>query len=739
MPIRRSATRSPARRKPATLPHNVANALVIKEEDVFFLCQPNGQVPLGNQDGFGLYWRDCCFLNGYEVRIAGLHPNPLASTAAQGFMAEFELTNAQGSGGSQNTLQQQQVGLLWRRAIDNSRRALHDCLELTNFGVRTADFPLDFDFAAHFDDVFEIRGLEPRKRGRSLRPRWSKGVLYFPYRGADAIFRVLEVHFSPAARRSGPTGARLQLRIPPGKTERVQVSLLVSESKQPSEARPQKRARFAFPAIASRLQKSAHGDFQRNTEVRSGSDLLTGVIQRSLRDLRVLRSRLDRLEFIAAGLPWYGTLFGRDSIIAALQLLAYDPSIAGQTLRLLAAYQGGKSDDWRDEQPGKILHELRRGELANLNEIPQTPYFGSVDSTPLFLILLAEYVRWTGDLALFRRLHGNVERAFAWIDRYGDRAGNGYLSYQSQSAKGLSNQGWKDSGDSIMNGDGSLATPPIALVEVQGYVYLAKQGIADLYHRSGDHATAARLRGEAAGLRARFNRDFWLRDQRFYALALEKNGRPAAVIASNPGQALWSGICDPDKARATANRLLQPDLFSGWGVRTLSSEERRYNPIGYHLGTVWPHDNAIILAGLRRYGFAQQACAIFTGISQASATFTNHRLPELFCGFSRQQYASPVRYPVACHPQAWAAGSVPWMLTSLLGLEPQALAGRLAVRAPNLPSWIPDVELRGLRVGRAQVDLRFERTADGPASVQVLRQRGKLEIDIEDTAEQSAA
>lgn len=726
-------------RKAAAVPHNVASALVIKEEDVFFLCQPNGQVPLGNQDGFGLYWRDCCFLNGYEVRIAGLPPNPLASTSASGFMAEFELTNAQGSDAGKDTLHQQQVGVFWRRAIDNGRRALHDSLELTNFGVRPAVFPLTFDFAAHFDDVFEIRGLEPRKRGRALRPRWSKGVLYFSYRGADGVFRTIEVHFSPAARPSGRSGAQLHLRIAPGKTARVQVSLLLSELKRQSEARPQKRAHFQFPAIAARLQQSAHGDFQRNTEVRSGSDLLTSVIKRSLRDLRVLRSRLDRLQFIAAGLPWYGTLFGRDSIIAALQLLAYDPSIAGQTLRLLAAYQGSKSDGWRDEQPGKILHELRRGELANLNEIPQTPYFGSVDSTPLFLILMAEYVRWTGDLALFRRLHGNVERAFAWIDRYGDRDGDGYLSYESQSAKGLSNQGWKDSGDSIMNADGSLATPPIALVEVQGYVYLAKQGIAGLYDRSGDRATAARLRREAAELRARFNRDFWLRDKRFYALALEKNGRPAAVIASNPGQALWSGICHPEKARATAHRLLQPDMFSGWGVRTLSSEERRYNPIGYHLGTVWPHDNSVILAGLRRYGFAEQACAIFTGIAQASASFANHRLPELFCGFAREQYPSPVRYPVACHPQAWAAGSVPWMLTSLLGLEPQALAGRLAVRAPILPSWIPDVELRGLRVSRAQVDLRFQRTAAGSASVQILDQRGKLEIDIEDTAEQSAA
>ena len=409
------------------------------------------------------------------------------------------------------------------------------------------------------------------------------------------------------------------------------------------------------------------------------------------------------------------TLFGRDSLISGLQSLAYEPNVAEQTLRLLAKFQGDKVDDWRDEQPGKIMHELRVGEMAHLNEVPQTPYYGSIDATPLFLILLAEHAAWTCRLNVFHDLRGDAEKALKWMAEYGDPHHAGWLAYADKSSKGLSNQGWKDSGDSIMNADGSLAKPPIALAEVQGYVYLAKRGMAGLYRRDGDDAAADRLEKEADDLRRRFNRDFWLEDKGIFALALQDGGKPAAVVASNAGQALWSGIADADKARRTADRLMADDVFSGWGIRTLSMQEKRYNPSGYHVGSVWPHDNSLIVAGFRNYGLDEAARRVFAGIAEAATYFHGDRLPEVFSGFRREHFGVPVRYPVACHPQAWAAGSVPFLLQSLLGLTPEAFDGRLRIVRPVLPDGVDRVELHRLRVGEARVDLRFTRRT-GPES-----------------------
>ena len=314
----------------------------------------------------------------------------------------------------------------------------------------------------------------------------------------------------------------------------------------------------------------------------------------------------------------------------------------------------------------------------------------------------------------------------------GDQNRDGYIEYQSSSKKGLINQGWKDSGDAIVNADGSLARPPISLVEVQGYVYSAKVSLADLYERTGERDRAEQLRSEADELRARFNRDFWLEDKAFYALALQADHKPAAVISSNPGQALWSGIVDPEKAHRTVQRLMAPDMFNGWGIRTLSEQERRYNPIGYHLGTVWPHDNSLIASGFRRYGFDKEACEIFTAIAEAAMYFEHYRLPEVFAGFCREDYGVPVHYPVACHPQAWAAGAIPYLVETLLGLVPEAFDERLRIVRPVLPGFVDRLELRRLRVGRGRVDLHFERTSQGSVSVEVLQVTGSLDVVVED-------
>jgi len=344
--------------------------------------------------------------------------------------------------------------------------------------------------------------------------------------------------------------------------------------------------------------------------------------------------------------------------------------------------------------------------------------------------LVARHAEWTGDLSLFRDLKQPIERAFDWIRRFGDQSGSGYLEYSSKSKSGLGNQGWKDSGDSIVNADGSLAKPPIALVEVQGYVYLAKMSMAELYERDGDRDAAERLRAEARELQTRFERDFWIEKKEIYALALQAGCKPAAVVSSNPGQMLWSGMASPERAKKTGEQLMSTAMFSGWGVRTLSSEERRFNPVGYHLGTVWPHDNSFIAAGLRRYGLDEAACKILSGIAQAAQYFEHDRLPEVFAGFARKTFALPVRYPVACHPQAWAAGSVPFMIESLLGLIPKAFDNRLQILRPVLPRFVKRLELLRLQVGKSSVDLRFERQADGTVSTHVIQVHGKLDVEV---------
>lgn len=713
------------------LVQSIANAIVLKNEDIFFLAEPDGSVPLKDHHGLGLYYHDCRFLNGYELRIGGSKPSALAATSARGSMAIFDLTNRDLRIDRDTFVKQESIGIHWVRTIDRRRSALEDWITFQNFALHEISFPVSLTFQAAFEDVFEVRGAAAERRGQLHEPEWEKQTLRFVYDGADGIRRGLRVDLAPRPDRTEGTTAHFEISLRPRETQSISLSLVIQESTGPESA-PTKRQTIPDLKSAEETQRQLSKEWHSHqTEIRSDSVLVDRVLDRSLQDLWVLKSMVEKEEYFAAGVPWFVSLFGRDSLITAFQTLAYDPEIAAQTLRLLAKYQGQRVNDWRDEQPGKILHELRVGEMAHLDEIPQTPYYGSVDSTPLFLMLFSRFAAWTGDLGLFRELEQNVERALGWASRYGDLDGDGYVEYKTVSSSGLTNQGWKDSGDAIVNADASLAAPPIALVEVQGYLYAAKQGIADLYERAGDAARAEALRREAKELYERFNRDFWLKDDGFYALALQDGGKPAAVVSSNPGQALWAGIIAPQRAKQTVERLMAEDMFSGWGIRTLSEKEKRYNPIGYHLGTVWPHDNSLIMAGLRQYGFDAEARQLFRGIVEAAVGFPLSRLPELFAGFRREDYDQPVRYPVACHPQAWAAGAVPYMLTTLLGLVPEAFEHRLRIVRPILPDWIDHLQVRRLRVGSAHTDLSFEKSPDGAIAVKVLGVEGPLEVVVE--------
>lgn len=467
------------------------------------------------------------------------------------------------------------------------------------------------------------------------------------------------------------------------------------------------------------------------TEVESDNELFNLTLQRSTTDLRLLVNEgPGRREWhLAAGIPWFVTLFGRDSIITALQVLAFRPQIAYATLDVLAARQATTLDPERDAEPGKILHELRTGELAAIGELPHTPYYGSVDSTPLWLILLGATFDWTGDRALLDRLWPHALAALDWIDRWGDRDGDGFVEYERRNPTGLLNQGWKDSSDAVRDRHGRLASTPIALVEVQGYVYDAKRRMAHLAEVRGETELAARLEREAAALRERFEAAFWVPDLRYYAMALDGEKRQADAITSNPGQALWTGIVSPERARPVADRLLGPGLYSGWGVRTYAAGQPGYNPIGYHTGTVWPHDTSLIAAGLKRYGLEDEANELISRVFEAAQAFPAYRLPELFCGFERDSATSPVPYPVACSPQAWAAGAPFLFLETMLGLRPHAERGELELLHPHLPSWLRSVRVRNLRVGTALVDLLFH-SWRGTTSAEVLRKEGDIAVTI---------
>jgi glycogen debranching enzyme len=467
------------------------------------------------------------------------------------------------------------------------------------------------------------------------------------------------------------------------------------------------------------------------TAVNSDHELFNLVVKRSVSDLRLLMNDGPGPDerYVAAGVPWFSTLFGRDSIITAIQALPFRPQLAVETLAVLAAYQATVDDPTRDAEPGKILHELRTGEMARAGELPHTPYYGSVDATPLWLILLGATFDWTGDRALLDRLWPNALAALEWIDRFGDRDGDGFVEYERRSDRGLVNQGWKDSSDAIRDRSGRQAVAPIALAEVQGYVFDAKRRLAVLARVRGDEALAARLESDAEVLRTRFEAAFWVEDQRYYAMALDGEKRPADAIGSNAGQCLWSGIVGADRARDVADRLFGPAMFSGWGIRTYGADQPGYNPIGYHTGTVWPHDTSLIAAGLKRYGFDEASNQLVSQIFEAAQRFPDYRLPELFCGFDRADATTPVPYPVACSPQAWAAGAPFLFLATMLGLQAHADRRELELRHPHLPDWLGKVTLTDLRVGDASVDLLFHRWR-GTTSAEVLRKVGDVAVTV---------
>jgi glycogen debranching enzyme len=721
--------------------------LVLKRGNLFLVANAQGDVaPAGARD-LGLFLGDTRHLSAWRLGVKGGPPLVLSSQVSADYVAQIDFTVTSLHVG--DLLGREPVNFVHLRRdmlIDDS---LVDQLVVTNFLGRRIDFWLELAWASDFADVFEIRGARRAQRGTYEPPRVEEDRAILRYGGRDGRRYVTEVRVEgPSAGGAGPArlarlggrGARVELHLDPA--ERVEMSFVVSAGTEgaarPSSGRsevetglplpPRRRARFQ--ERARRTHEAYAAWATASTRFRTSHEIFDVALAQAVADLKALTVHHFGAPVVSAGIPWYTCPFGRDALITGFEALLATPDVARDALRFLARLQGTEDDPSRDEEPGKIPHEIRFGEMAAAGEVPHTPYFGSADATPLFLVLLDEYERWTADAATVDGLLPAAEAALGWLDRACGREG-GLLAYQRRAPKGLRNQGWKDSHDGVPFADGRPAEPPIALVEVQGYAVDARRRMADLLARRGREGEAARLRALAGAHAAAVEERLWMEEKGTYAIALDGEERQVDAVTSNPGHLLFSRAAREDRARLVARSLLAPEMWTGWGIRTLAAGQPAYNPLSYHDGTVWPHDNALCAAGLGSYGMTVEAGQVMTGLWHAAEHFRRHRLPELFCGLSAAEGEFPVHYPVACSPQAWSSAAWFLLLRSVLGIFPDAPARALRIAFPQLPPWLDEVRLENLRVGPTRLTLRFLRGPKAAFAEVVDVQGGPLAVRIE--------
>jgi glycogen debranching enzyme len=658
----------------------VSDGLVkILDGNTFVVSDSRGDIEASLTDPTGLFSFDTRFLSQWVLTVNGQRLTPLSTDDLQYFETRFFLVPGTGT-----VYVDSKLSVIRRRAVGNGFR---EELQILNHDEKPVDLTVRIDAGSDFADLFEVKDALKKKGTYSARV--TDGRLVLGYQ-RETFTRATDISATAPA-RIDKKGLTFKTRIEPQGEWSTNLDVVTAVI---GSGGKHERPTFARPRGRQNMETNLKRWLDQAPTLECDWDSLRETYRRSLVDLAALRFSppvMGYRSLPAAGLPWFMTMFGRDSILTSLQALRFTPELAATTLRALGDWQGTVVDDFRDEDPGRILHEMRYGELPAFEERPHSPYYGSADATPLFVVLLDEYERWTGDRRIVRELEYEARAALNWIDEYADLMGNGYISYERRNVKtGLENQCWKDSWDSISYRDGRLAGFPRATCELQGYAYDAKMRAARLAREVWkDPEFASQLEKQAADLKRRFNRDFWIADREYFALALDSDGKQVDVLSSNIGHLLWSGIVEKPKAKAIARHLLGPRLFSGWGVRTLGTAEGRYNPIGYHVGTVWPFDNSFIAWGLRRYGFKEEAARIAAGILEA-ADFFDGRLPEAFGGYERTLTRYPVQYPTACSPQAWSTGAPLLLLRTMLGLEP---VGDLLVVDPALPVGIGHVAL----------------------------------------------
>ena len=679
------------------VPHRL---FALKDGDTFVVADSYGDI-LGVADG--LFHDDTRVLSDFRLLLGSRPPSLLSAAISQdnvfftsnGTNRPLPPTGA-AAGAPGGVIHIERKRFLW-----DGR--LHERIRCTNYSRDSAIAPLAFEFGADFHDMFEVRGSHRDRRGKVHAPETKALSVVFSYDGLDGVRRSSAIVFSEAPARLTGNRAEFMLMIPAEGT--VELYLEIGESVEQPPSRERFRAAAARARFAMRA-KRRHG-----ARIRTSGRLFNEWVEKSVSDLSLLITSLPTGPYPYAGIPWFSTAFGRDAIITAWQVLWINPALAKGVLAFLASTQAQETSEFRDSQPGKILHETRKGEMTTLGELPFGRYYGGVDTTPLFVALAGAYADRTGDLQFIDRLWPNLIAAIGWINDYGDSNGDGLIDYQRAAETGLANQGWKDSQDSVFHADGSFPDGPIALVEVQGYAFAAFRAMADLAERRGDMDASESWRARSEQIRAAVEDRFWMESEGTYGIAIDGHGQLCRVRASNPGHLLFCGLPSPDRARRVAEQLLCPPFQSGWGVRTLGTGEARYNPMSYHNGSVWPHDTALCVAGLARYGERQGVIQMLSEMFETAVHF-EMRLPELFCGFARAPGEPPVAYPVACLPQAWAAGSIFMMLQACLGVSVNGWNGEIEIQHPCLPIGIDSLRIETLRVGPSVAHLVFQHAGE---------------------------
>ena len=667
---------------------------VIKDGDIFLLIDQAGNIIKDADAQYGLYTKDTRFLNKYSLFVNNKKPIVFSFKIIENYMSEICLIN-------QNVRKIENAKILIKRKQLISDGIVYDRISVTNSHLSSLKIKITLKIEADYLDIFQVRNYVKEKRlGTILNPRKIKNGFILGYIGKDGIKRETELKILGGEGEIYKDRIEFSFKLKHKQEKELTIAIIPRIESQKLINKSIINFERARKRLKSDLKKWKENSLIINTD----NDNFNRIIDRSLLDLKLLQTNLGEGFMPMAGIPWFAVPFGRDSIIASLQTLMLNTKIAQGTLKTLIHFQGKEINKDKEEEPGKIMHEIRFGELARLNLIPHTPYYGTIDATPLFLILAVEYFHWTGDLKFIKKILPHLQAALDWIDKYGDVDHDGYVEYNPQSKRWAVNQGWKDSRDSSVHQDGSLAIPPIALVEVQGYVYQAKKGMAEIFSYLGEKDTAGKLEKEAQELKVKFNRDFWMGDRKYFAFGLDYQKKQIASITSNPGNCLYSGIIEEDKAEAVAKKLFSDELFSGWGIRTMGRKEIGYDPMSYHNGSVWPHDNSIIIAGLIRYNYWIKAIKIIDGFVKAAQYFKDNRLPELFCGFSLKEVKSLVKYPFACSPQAWSSGSIYLIIQSLLGIEADAINDKIHLN-PILPEGINKVEVKNLKIGNNKINL----------------------------------
>jgi glycogen debranching enzyme len=693
----------------------------LKHGDSFAMFDEFGDVEEVEHSPAGLFHFDTRFLSRLLFTLEGHRPLILSSTVQpDNLTLDVDLTNPDIFHGdrlvlAKDTFHVARAKFLWEASC-------HELFSITNYADQRMSVRFALDFAADFADLFEIRGYPRSRRGSVVSERPGPAEIAFVYRSLDGVPRTTRIRFDAAPAALSASRADFELEIEPRARRSLGVTVQCLQGSQPASSGP-------FYTTMRRARRERARDRESLAKIQTSNATVNSILSRSSADLAMLMTETPLGPYPYAGVPWFSTAFGRDGIITAIEMLWFNTATARGVLRFLAAHQAKEEDPAADMEPGKIVHELRECELAHLGEVPFGRYYGSVDSTPLFIVLAGLYWQRTRDIETLREIWPNVLAGLEWIERYGDRDGDGFVEYGRRRESGLRNQGWKDSEDAVFHADGTLAAPPIALCEVQGYVYLARRTAALLAADLGERALAAKLEAQAEALRARFEVAFWREEIGMYALALDGDKRPCDVKSSNAGQLLFTGICRPERAARVVQQIFGRELFSGWGVRTLGAREKRFNPTSYHNGSVWPHDNALIALGLAQYSHISEALTLSSALFDAAAHMHLRRLPELFCGFARKRGKAPTLYPVACAPQAWAACTPFALIQACLGLEIDAASSTVILRRPCLPPFLDWLTVHDLRIGESRLDLMFRRH-ESSVAVTLLRREGDAEVEV---------